>query len=258
MARSRTTEILDAWRALADGVALPTEAPKPSRHLYPFGIVAAAVVVVFLIVALSAPGQEQRPAAGVGGGIGAVPSATASAMHPVSTPAASIPATPAQTPAQVSSAAPLPSVGGTCTASQLVLGKPTSGYGYGSLGTSVVFVTQPVRNAGGSCALQLPRTIGVAPATGPFQPVRVVNTGTAASVNLRSGQSVKLVIGDSWWIRDADGQPMVSWAPRCANPISDVTRVEFPLSSGRLEIDFDIPWHEVCPSPASVSVTVEH
>ena len=59
------------------------------------------------------------------------------------------------------SASPSPSLpkGSDCSASQLVLGRATSAYGFGSLGTTVVFVTQPIRNSGPECLLRLPETI---------------------------------------------------------------------------------------------------
>jgi photosystem II stability/assembly factor-like uncharacterized protein len=158
---------------------------------------------------------------------------------------------------EVPSPAPLPSAGGTCSASQFVLGTATYAYGFGALGTTVVFVTQPLRNTGGSCVLDLPGMIGVASATGPFHSVPMLNAGTATSWKIKSGQSFSIVIGASWWIgvRDENGN-VVHSAPPCADPINDVTRVEFPVASGSIRIDLPTIWNEVCSSPASVSLTV--
>jgi BNR/Asp-box repeat len=159
---------------------------------------------------------------------------------------------------EVPSPAPLPSAGGTCSASQFVLGTPTYAYGFGTLGTTVVFVTQPLRNAGGSCVLDLPEMIGVAAATGPFHSVPVSKAGTATAWASGSGQSLPIVIGASWWVgvRDENGNPVGS-APPCSDQIFDVTRVELPFAFGSTLIDLPTTWHEVCSSPASVSVTFQ-
>lgn len=161
-------------------------------------------------------------------------------------------------PTGIALSAPLPNPGGTCSASQFVLGTPTHGYGFGTLGSTVVFVTVPLRNAGGNCVLELPEMIGVAAATGPFHAVPVIRTGTATAWASESGQSLPIVIGASWWVgvRDANGNPVRS-APPCADPIFDVTRVELPFAFGSTVIDLPTTWHEVCSSPASVSVTLE-
>jgi hypothetical protein len=120
-----------------------------------------------------------------------------------------------------------------------------------------VYVTQPLRNTGGDCVLDLPGTIGVASATGPFQSVPVVNAGTATTFTIRSGESVSIVLGAWWWIGGSteNGTPLP--APPCTNPIGDVARVEFPLALGSIQIDLGEVWHQVCSSPASVSVSVE-
>jgi hypothetical protein len=171
---------------------------------------------------------------------------------------------PTPGPSEITSPAPLPNPGGTCSASQIVLGATTYGYGYGSLGTTVVFVTQPLWNVGGDCVRQLPAVIGVAPPTGPFGSVTVIDAGTttlsgvnspAMSARIRSGESLSIVLGDSWW-GDANGNPLGS-APPCAGAIRDVTRVEFPFASGTTQIDLPTTWREVCSSPASVTLRLQ-
>jgi hypothetical protein len=105
--------------------------------------------------------------------------------------------------------------------------------------------------------LELPTTIRVASATGPLQAVTAVNAGTATSFTIRRGQSVSIVLGAWWWTGGSteNGTPLS--APPCTGPISDVTRVEFPLAFGSIQIELGTVWHEVCSSPASISVTVE-
>jgi hypothetical protein len=122
----------------------------------------------------------------------------------------------------------------------------------------VVFVTQPLRNVGASCVLNLPAIIAVAAATGPFHSVPVIRSGRVTAWASESGQSLPMLIGASWWvgIRDESGNAVVS-APPCADRIFDVTRAELPFASGSTVIDLPTTWQEVCSSPASVSVTLE-
>jgi hypothetical protein len=155
----------------------------------------------------------------------------------------------------VSPAPSLPNPGGTCSASQFVLGKAINdGPGFAALGTSDDFITEPLRDVGGNCVLRLPATIGVASATGPFQAVRVLNAGIVTAVSASSGGNVSIVLGASWpipWMLAQDGRT----PPPCAGAISDVSRVEIPLASGSLQIELGTVWPEVCPDPASVSLT---
>jgi hypothetical protein len=160
---------------------------------------------------------------------------------------------PSANATELPSSDPLPNPGGTCSAGQLVVGTPTWGYGYGTIGTTVVFGTVPLRNTGGDCVMRLPSVIGVATATGAFQAVAVRNTGIAISWNSGAGESVPIVLSASWPV---GGQPLFSARP-CADPIDDVTRVEIPLATGTIELDLPITLHEVCSSPASVSMSFE-
>jgi len=160
-------------------------------------------------------------------------------------------------PTEAPSSVPLPSAGGTCSAGQFVLGTPTYSYGFGTLGSTVVFVTIPLRNAGPSCVLDLPGAIGVAGASGPFETVPVDKAGTATSWASGSGQSLPIVIRASWWVEVRDSNGNAIGPGPCADPIVDVTRVELPFASGSTEIDLPTTWHEVCSSPASLSVAFE-
>jgi hypothetical protein len=256
MSQSRTTEILEAWRSVADSAALPAEAPRQSRSVLPMGIAGAAVAVAVVLVALLVRGGS-TPGVPIGGAISSSPSASPSATVRAVTPS----------PTAVASPVALPNPGGTCSASQIVVGKATYSYGYGTIGTTSVYVTLPLRNVGGDCVLHLPAVIGVAPATGPFEAVSVEDNGTesatgenspAQSVRILSGRSLSIVLG-AWWridtLRPENGTPFP--APPCLNPISDVTRVAFPFATGRIQIDLPTVFNQICSSPASMSLTIK-
>ena len=155
----------------------------------------------------------------------------------------------------VLSAPSLPNPGGTCSANQFVVGSPVDGGpGFPTLGSADDFVTLPLHDVGGDCMLNLPAAIGVASATGPFQAVRVLNAGVVTAFGVPSGGNVSIVLGDSWFIPSAFPQSEGT-SPSCARPIRDVTRVEIPLASGSLQVQLGTVWPEVCPDPASVSLT---
>ena len=255
MSQSRTTEILEAWRSVADTAALPAEAPRPSRSVLPMGIAGAAVAVVVVLGALMVRGGS-TPGVPIGGasssGHSASPSATVLAVTP--------------SPTGVPSPVQLPSAGGTCAASQIVVGTATYGPGYGAIGTSSVFVTLPLRNVGGDCVLHLPAVIGVASATGQFEAVSAFDVGTvsatgenspAQSSTIRAGHSLSIVLGASWYVDTLTNNGTPVPAPPCLNPISAVTRVAFPLATGSIQIALPTVFQQVCSSPASVSLTIQ-
>jgi hypothetical protein len=164
---------------------------------------------------------------------------------------------PTAGPTEIPSSAPLPNAGGTCSAGQFVLGTPTSGYGFGTIGSTVVFLTLPLRNTGSSCLLGLPEMIGVAPATGPFTSVPVTRSGIATSWAADSGAGPRVMIAASWWTGAHDANGNAIGVGPCADPVVDVTRIEFPFASGSTVIDLPTTWKEVCSSPASVSIAFE-
>jgi hypothetical protein len=178
------------------------------------------------------------------------------ASETISDPETAIGAAPS--PTDVVPSAELPNPGGTCSASQFVAGTPTYSYGFGTLNTTVVFVTVLLKNAGASCVLALPRTVAVANAIGPFHLVPMSNASPVTSWASGPGESLPLVIGASWWTgaRDSNGDPIGS-QPSCADPVADVTRLAFPFATGTSVIDLPAVWREVCSSPPSLSVTFE-
>ena len=157
-------------------------------------------------------------------------------------------------PTPTASFAPsLPNPGGTCSANQFVVGTPVdNGPGFPTLGTGDDFVTIPLHDVGGDCVLHLPPTIGVASATSPFHAVPVLNAGVVTAFSVPARGNVLIVLGDSWFLPSTQS---VRTPPACPAAISDVTRVEIPLASGSLQIDLGTVWPQVCPDPASVSMT---
>lgn len=198
------------------------------------------------------------------------------------TPSATAPATTVRTappsPTEIASSAPLPSPGGTCSASEFVLGAARSGYTFSTVVSRHAYLDQPLRNAGGACVLNVPAMIGVASATGPLHAVRVNNIGYEVCVNnacnfvsppsyrIRSGQSLTIGFSVSWWTGadDANGMPLDT-PPPCPGAVEAVTRVEVPLASGAIMIDLEaaireagssVPWHEVCAARDSIPLTI--
>lgn len=192
-----------------------------------------------------------------------VPTMPKSTQAPTLLPTTTTPSPPVTEPGEtanptpVATSAALPNPGGTCSAGQFVLGKPLTFPGYASAGYALLFVGQSIRNAGPDCVLKLPETIGVASAAGAFQAVRVQITRTPTSVNIASGQTVSIVLGDSWWLGafTETGESALP-APTCQGKVLDVHRVEYPFASGSVEISLDLPWREVCLAPPGVTVTV--
>ncbi len=204
-------------------------------------------------------------------------SAGASTAPAPSAPAATdAAATPS--PTEIASSAPLPSPGGTCSASQLVPGTATNGYTFSAVNYRHVHLDQPVRNAGGGCVLAVPAMIGVASATGLVQAVQVNNIGydvcvddacqfvSPPSYEIRAGQSLGIALDASWWVGgyDENGAP-IDTPPPCPGAVNDVTRVEIPLASGALTIDLEtavrvpessVPWQEVCAGRDSISLSI--
>lgn len=221
--------------------------------------------------ALAVPRAPLRVVAAVGVGLVSAGLTASCGSSPHAAPPRSAPPHPAQasgrdlhaTTTKPGQAQPGPAA---CSASQLVLGKAKRSHGFGTLGTSSYYVLQAFRNVGRSCVLELPSAIGVSRAAGPFTPVAVTTsrTGThaATSYTIPSGQSRVLALAAWWHVpgpkppSGAPGAPGAS-ASRCKAPITRVTRTRIPLPSGSLHIDLGTALPSVCPSPASMSLTVK-
>lgn len=198
----------------------------------------ALLVLVALTVIACSPGPS------------ATPTATATVTQK---PLPSLPATMTPAPTAVPRAA-LANPGGTCAADQFVLtsSPATHAYGYSTVDTRVVFFRQPMRNTGKKCSIRLPTRLGVLGAGGETVVVRVGNAGTATSFAVPAGKVITLVLG-AWW-PIANAQNADTW---CRDPVADVTRVSFPFASGVISFDLGMTLPEVCPSPASMSATIE-
>jgi len=255
MSRPRSTEILEDWREEANAIVLPAEPPTPTRRGPSIGVAGTAVALGVLLVALLARGQDPRGGGPADGGVGAGPSASASASVPATSPT-SAPASSESAIGTPSAAAGASGSAQACSASQFVLGKATVAPGYGTLGTDAVYVTQPIRNTGGDCVLNVPGTIGVASADGQFQMVAASDAGTATAFDVPAGASVSIILGAWWWVPGhLSGTGMT--APPCTGRVSDVSRVSIPFASDSLELDLGTVWREVCTAPATVSITVK-
>jgi hypothetical protein len=138
-----------------------------------------------------------------------------------------------------------------CTAAQLELGAPTAANGFGTLGTTSMFVTQPIHNTGGACRLEVPASIGLAPSSGSFRSVAPENGGTTSGIDLAAGGSASIVVG-AWWPAGGQVSP-----PPCADAIRNVTRAEVPLASGHITIELPTTFVEACLSPVRVSLGLE-
>ena len=259
MADERIARILEEWQAVASAAVLPSDAPKPTRRASSFAVLGAAIVVLVVLAAVLAR-TAGNPDVRVGGAAGSGPSATALATVSVapSATAAAVTPSPIATPSPLALANP----GGTCSASQIVVGTATWGPGYGAIGTTLRFVTIPLRNIGDDCVLHLPAELGVASATGQFQAIGVRGAGTTTatgdnspkqSVTIRAGQSLSIVLGD-WWY---SGAPLAGSPAPCVSPINDIARIIFPLASGSLQIELPITFDRACSRPASMSVGID-
>lgn len=254
MSRPRSTEILAQWQEEAHAAVLPVDPPRPTRRGVPIGVAGTFIAVSVVVAALMARGFGPRPPEQANGGVGAEPSAPASATNP--TPSSTT--IPASEPVVTEGPSPSPSpvvTGPACTVRQLVLGEVTVAPGYGTLGTDSIFVTQPLRNTGIDCVFTVPVTIGVAATGGEFQMVAAQNTAASAVVGIPSGASTSIVLGAWWWVPGHASGAGLS-APPCSGLVGDVSRVSIPVGSDALEVQLGTVWREVCTSPATVSISV--
>lgn len=244
MTRSRVPDLLDHWRRVAQSAVLPAQAPKPARKdLGPgIGIIVAAIAVSAIAIWARPNNSLPSDSAGVGFASTGLPSQSG--------PTPGVPATDG-----VPTGAASMTNDGTCSASQLALGTPTS-YGLNSvLGRVATALSQPIRNTGGGCLLKLPSTIEVAQTTGEFISAQVdTGSSTPSTIYLEQGEAASIEFQATWYL---DGFPLGRTTEPCAASISDVTRVELILGSGTLDIGLETAWSAVCTAPPNVSMSTK-
>jgi hypothetical protein len=152
----------------------------------------------------------------------------------------------------VEATAPLPSPGGTCSANDFAVGVARSNYAMSTAVSRALDIDQPLRNTGPDCVLRLPSIVAVAAASGPFQPVSAWPVADAPTFTVRSGASVSLWLR-AWWLDEPSPTDAPS-VPVCRQALQDVTRLEFPMASGYVEIDWGIPVAEACSAPTMLSL----
>jgi hypothetical protein len=153
----------------------------------------------------------------------------------------------------VEATAPLPGAGGTCSAIDFAVGVATSNYAMSTAVSRALDIDQPLRNTGPDCVLRLPSIVAVAAASGPFQPVSVWPVADAPTFTVRSGASVSLWLR-AWWLEPSPTD--APSAPVCRQSLQDVTRLEFPMAFGSIEMHWDITVPEVCSAPTRLSAGV--
>ncbi len=149
-----------------------------------------------------------------------------------------------------------------CSASQFVVGTAIYAPGGAPLGYAMEFDSLPLHNSGATCTFNLPGTVEVASATGPFLVATAENVGVAGApttYNVPHGTTVTITLG-AWW-RLSSQQPLPGWTtPQCnGEPIANVSRVAIPIDASNLQITLGNLWHwqEVCTTPANVSINVQ-
>lgn len=238
MPGSRTDQILADWREVVKLATLPPNppatGPRPGLGL---AAVAVAAIVLALIIA------SRSSALGPGG-------AVSSLSPPPSESSATGTMPPTSAPESTAAVMPSPTSGSSdeCSETQLLLGPATTTPGFGTFGTTLVFVDVSVRNAGPDCVLRQPSTILVATSDGLLQPVDVSNAGRTTTYVARHAQTFTAIVG-AWW--SSPGAPALS---PCRAPIYDIVQVAIQLPSGNLRFALDRPWREVCSSPATTSL----
>jgi hypothetical protein len=181
-------------------------------------------------------------------------------------------------PTSMLSPVALPNPGGTCTASQFVLGTAQAGYTFSVINYRHAYFLQPLRNLGSGCVLSVPKVIGVASLGEPLQAVTVNNIGNEVCVNtschyvtpptytIRPGQTLDLYFNVSWFegATDENGTPLDT-PPPCVGEVKDVSSVSFPVAIGSILIDLEaatqagssVPWRAICSSPTNISFEIK-
>jgi hypothetical protein len=136
-----------------------------------------------------------------------------------------------------------------CTARQFLLGRSIHGPGFGSAGTGSEYVRQTARNIGGTCKLNWPGSISVAPTAGAFQSVEVLNAGNGVSSTIPAGHALSFTVG-AWW-----AIPGLATS-NCGTKFTNVTRVRIPTAAGSIEIALGTKFRDVCRTPATMSLQI--
>ena len=240
MAGPRTSRLLSEWQTLSENVDLPASAPRPARKRgVGLWVPLLAAGSLLFVVAIQRPNQ--------------VPGATTWTSSPttIGTPGAlASPATSPSLSMPPAPGTPLPRVGGTCLSTQIVPGASVPAFGYGAVGTTVAFLTQELRNTGAPCILALPGWIGVAGADPNATTIPVLNVGSASERRVGSGEAVTVVFQATWSPINDDASP-------CGGAIEGVSKVEFPVATGVVDLDTGIAWKRVCASPPSVTIKLK-
>lgn len=240
---SRSTKVLDEWRVVAAQATMPAEGPRQVHRqlVSPLAPLVAIVVFVGVLVATRLDGGPAAPVA-----TATFPEIASSTIAP-SSPAMS----PSPSPAPSATGRPMPSVGGTCSRDQILLGESVSGPGYGAAGTTIVFLTQELKNTGPRCEIAIASWLRVLGQSSTPEEVPATNTASTESREVASGGSVTIILSATW------GAPPSPPAD-CAKAVSGVTTVFVPLSDGEIQIDTGVTWRFVCQSAPSVDVSFKN
>lgn len=108
----------------------------------------------------------------------------------------------------------------------------------------------------------LPKTIGVAPVTGPFAAISVAaeaqqvcaqnecHSVYPTTFKIEAGASFTFHVGAEWC--DAGCVARSPYSPRpCLDPVLDVTRAALPLATGTVVIDLGVVVSPVCASSSA-------
>jgi len=155
---------------------------------------------------------------------------------------------PSDTPVSASPSPSLPK--GTCTESQLTVGKVTSLTELAPLGMQRLFPIIRLQNSGEACTFQFPKLLEVASDTGPYRAVDVdLPRNGGVPFHVPAGRSY-IAISEMW--------PMPSQPSLCSDPITDVTRVRIPLAAGTIQVHLPAAWVSVCASPSTTAIMEYH
>jgi len=150
------------------------------------------------------------------------------------------------------SASPPPSLPkGACASSQLRVEKVTPDVELAEQGAERRFAIVRIQNTGEACTFKVPKTLEVASDTGPDHAVDVRYGGYGDGVlfHIPAGRSY-IAISETW--------ALSNWPPLCSHPITQVKRVQIPLTAGTIKVHLQEPWKSVCASPSTTWMMEYH